>query len=321
MPIKLGNKAIKDVYLGSKKIGKIYLGSKLVYESYSPFIIIKGTPNQQINVMFRNLIGTGSYEYYTLNNKGIVEIKLKDIGHDIITLDMAFAHNDYITDIDFNNVPITYGTNTSTSMFNNAFYDCPNLVNISNFNYQNVSNNLTLNSVFYNCNNISNNSVQYFLNCIKDANISQIMNTFMRCKKITSLDLSMFDNVNKLSSAFSGCELLENITLPKHCFTVNTTTTSASEAFYDCVKLKTIDLSGWQYMPYTAKHLFRGCSNLEYVDLSNADMSNNNSIEGMFSGCTKLKRIKVKNQTAENLIKAPYKKAEVPSGVIFEIAN
>lgn len=32
MPIKLGNKSIKDIYLGDKKIAKIYLGDKLVYQ-------------------------------------------------------------------------------------------------------------------------------------------------------------------------------------------------------------------------------------------------------------------------------------------------
>ena len=65
--------------------------------------------------------------------------------------------------------------------------------------------------------------------------------------------------------------------------------TNANGMFYDCTKLTSLDLSGWDTSRVTdMQGMFYGCSKLTSLDLSGLDISSVTSMGGMFAGCSKL---------------------------------
>ena len=64
---------------------------------------------------------------------------------------------------------------------------------------------------------------------------------------------------------------------------------TTSGAFYDCMSLRSIDLSGLDTSQATdMSDMFSGCSSLASLDLSSFDTSSVTSMDGMFSGCSSL---------------------------------
>ena len=76
-----------------------------------------------------------------------------------------------------------------------------------------------------------------------------------------------------------------------------------SGLFYDCYKLKSVDLShidtsNTQYISV----MFCNCQNLEDIDVSNLIISSKcDSLNSMFSGCRKLKKIDISNWDTSNI--------------------
>ena len=98
---------------------------------------------------------------------------------------------------------------------------------------------------------------------------------FQNIKEIEYLDLSSFDNssVINMQGMFYGCSKLKEI-----------------RGINKFITNKVLDMSG----------MFQMCKEIEILDLSNFDISNDTNIEGMFEYCDKLKEIKGINKFVTN---------------------
>ena len=68
--------------------------------------------------------------------------------------------------------------------------------------------------------------------------------------------------------------------------------TNASDMFYECENLKSVDLSGFDTSKLTdARSMFFNCANIESVDLSDLDLRNVEYAYSFFYGCSKLTAI------------------------------
>ena len=90
-------------------------------------------------------------------------------------------------------------------------------------------------------------------------------NMFVRCEKLSKLDLSSFDtsNVTVMSHMFMGCE-----------------------------NLTSLDLSSWDTSSVTMMNdMFRNCKKLTSVNVSGWDTSSVSNMQSMFDNCTKLQTL------------------------------
>ena len=120
---------------------------------------------------------------------------------------------------------------------------------------------------------------------------------FQECTKLKKLDLSKA-NLNPTSSrsmsyTFSNCEELEEIIFPidNDCSNL----TGIENAFYNCYKLKKIDMKGMKNMKWrTVKYGFRNCTSLELIDIRNVTMTATSQIYTLMDNVPKTVKIIVK---------------------------
>lgn len=126
---------------------------------------------------------------------------------------------------------------------------------------------------FYNC---PEPDLQDEVDNLDTSNITNAMNMFNGCNKLTNLDLSNFNTSNMLSMArmFSNCSLLTTLNLSSF----DTTNTS--------------DIS----------YMFSGCRSLTLLDIRNIDFTNVTSYSSTFSNVPADCEIIVKDDTAKNWI-------------------
>ena len=156
---------------------------------------------------------------------------------------------------------------------------------------------------------------------ICDSGVTNMLEMFVYCTKLTTLDLSNFDtsNVTNMGSMFQGCTSLTSLDLSNF----NTSNvTSMVNMFNNCTSLTSLDLSNFNtsnvesmgYMFYYCRSLtsldlsnfntskvasmsnmFYVCSNLTTLDLSNFNTSKVGSMSSMFYACNSLTTVKVIN--------------------------
>lgn len=129
MPLKLGSKAIADVYLGNKKISKIYKGDKLVYEKKKYGFTILGEDKG-------GLINLWGSDYMTAAYKVGIPLFIQSGIRSSYTY-LLEDQNGGVTYIDLSTLYV--GPNTS---FAYLFYKCSGLkkVNFGNIDPDNISN-------------------------------------------------------------------------------------------------------------------------------------------------------------------------------------
>ena len=92
-------------------------------------------------------------------------------------------------------------------------------------------------------------------------------NMFNNCRKITTLDLSMFDTSN---------------------------VTNMTQMFENDIALTSLNIDGWDTKNVTVmNNMFSGCSGLTSLDVSGFDTSNVTNMSNMFSNCSKLTSLDV----------------------------
>ena len=158
---------------------------------------------------------------------------------------------------------------------------------------------------FYNCSNLTYIKNIENLN-LNTAIVTNMSSMFWGCKKLTSLDLSLFitSNVTDMSYMFYNCEGLTSLTLSDSFSTAKVT--NMSNMFYNCKELTSLDLLSFN----TAKvenmsDMFRGCSSLTSLDLSRFNTDNVTTMGCMFYDCSGLKSLKLskffKTDKVENM--------------------
>lgn len=144
---------------------------------------------------------------------------------------------------------------------------------------------------------------------------------FGGCNKLTgSIDFRWLDTTNwsgtNCQAVFQSCSLVEELDLS----TWNLKKVSVFQAwFMGCSNLKTIKIDGWDTSnAYHFQNMFASCPKLETItgalDMSSAQ---NSYIYGMFSGCTNLRNVHLKN-VPKNLILS---RMDGTEGVTYIIDN
>ena len=147
------------------------------------------------------------------------------------------------------------------------FFGLSNLtsVDLSNFDTSKVTD---MGFMLDNCSNLTSLDLSNF----DTSNVTNMTSMFTKCSKLTSLDVSNFDtsNVRDMSMMFDGCSNLTSL------------------------DLSDFDTSKVTYMNY----MFFKCYNLTTIK-GVIDMKSCTKYEGMFSNCSNLKNVKIKNPPAD----------------------
>ena len=107
-----------------------------------------------------------------------------------------------------------------------------------------------------------------------------------------------FDNITSMKYMFYNCQKLKRVDLSNFSLpSIN----NIGYMFYNCTSLVYANLKSLNTSNVTTlAYLFNQCTSLEEIDLSNFDTSNVTSMERVFFGCSNLKRI---NLSSWNTIK------------------
>lgn len=227
----------------------------------------------------------------------------------------------------FTNVTTIDLTNLDTSKMtkmNAMFKGCSSLANIIGIDKINTSSVTTMYEMFKGCaflnkldlSGFDTSSVQnmssMFEDCIalRELNVSSFNTSnvtnmglmFYNCKDLLQLDVSSFDTtkVAGMNGMFRNCQKLENINL------INFNTANATnmyEMFYECHALKSLNLSSFNTSNVqNMSSMFRMCIKLESLTLSTGFKgTKTKDINNMFSGCTALKSVDLKDFDTPNV--------------------
>lgn len=146
--------------------------------------------------------------------------------------------------------------------------------------------------MFYSCALLDNISIQNLIGK-STTNISYILSG---CVSLNKLDISSWDTsgVIYMQCAFDGMEQLENILVGNNFSTISAK--SCAAMLRNCGKLDNASLQSFlsKFNPAVMEstfEMFKGCSNLQTLDLSSVDCSAIRNYSGMFYGDSSLKKI------------------------------
>ena len=221
--------------------------------------------------------------FYNCHNLEQIEGNLEDIyisdAREMFFNCTSFKYiNDNGNNSNYTQFNIKHDTNLKINM-SKMFYNCHNLEEISIYgkdNYYIYPNDF--NSMFYNCSSLKTVNLQYI-------NINHIQNLsymFYNCKKLKNLFRNYFSyNSNSIikrrtmKGMFQNCESLSYLDLSDNFYTTNV------EIMWD---------------------MFKGCSSLESLNLSNFDTSLVTDMNSMFEGCYNLISLNLNNFNTHNVL-------------------
>ena len=90
---------------------------------------------------------------------------------------------------------------------------------------------------------------------------------FVRCKSLTTLDVSQFDTSQVIDSfnMFEGCPLITSLDLSHF---ITSSIKNMNSMFLNSKKLTSLDLSHFDFTQVTdIKHMFPCCSSLKYINI------------------------------------------------------
>ena len=250
----------------------------------------------------------------------------------VTNIESAFDSCAKITSLDiscFDGAPITdmmnvfYGCSLLTSLdvsgldisrvtdFTGVFWGCAKLtsLDLSALDARNIT---MLDNSFNGCEELTSITFRSKFTCEK---VTSMRSTFMKCKKLTTLDISNFhtSKVTDMTETFNSCELLEEIKFGSgfKCTSVQT----MERTFAYCKALRSLDTSGWEISnvknmnrtfyycsslqslnllgflnaaPTNITALFAYCSGLKNIDTSPLNTSNVTSFYNLFNNCSSL---------------------------------
>lgn len=180
-----------------------------------------------------------------------------------------------------------------------VFNSCKQLLrlDLSSFNTENVEN---MAYMFYDCNSLVTIKGLDKFNTEKVTDMSYM---FCNCYKLRSLDLSSFSvyKLKNLEYAFFSCYSLREIKGTrnwKNYFIGNVT-----QLFYECHKIRTLDLRNFNIVYNNGVGLFYYCEKVEEICLGDFEFTYANPVVNnkvnlfgdMFGGCYSLKRLRFKS--------------------------
>jgi surface protein len=173
----------------------------------------------------------------------------------------------------------------------NLFRGFTNLININNLYLLDTSQVTNMLDMFYDCRKLTSLDVSNF----NTSQVTDMSGMFERCSSLTSLDVSNFNEsqVTDMSYMFYWCSSLTSLDLSNF----NTSqVTDMSYMFYWCSSLTSLDLSDFNTSQVTnMSYMFIDCSRLTSLDVSNFNTSQVTDMSDMFDGCSSLTNLDVSN--------------------------
>lgn len=142
----------------------------------------------------------------------------------------------------------------------------------------------------------------YIIKIIFKKNLKNIFKLFSKCKHISKIDLSSFDNkhITNMSYMFSDCSNLTNVNLSS---LRAENVTDISYIFSNCSNLSNVDLSNFKTKNLiNMKYMFSLCINLKNVNISFFNTENVQNMSYMFNNCQSLINIDLSFFDTKNVI-------------------
>ena len=241
-------------------------------------------------------VTTYSYGYPFSNNKVIKELDLSYSNMDNIrSLQYAFSHMDNLVRIDFSHVNVN-----KVKKFDDMFSYNINL-EYADLSYSDTSSLETMNYMF---------SYNYKLETVKMDGLSfdklkYVSYMFKNCSSLKKIDFSGMKTpkLENVSNMFYECSSLEEVNISGWG---SPNLTSVNGLFYYANNLKRVNMSGFNFGKVYTDSFFgpnlSDSTELEYLDLSNADISDATYYSFLNNiGSTKLKKINMSGFKFGNL--------------------
>ena len=171
------------------------------------------------------------------------------------------------------------------------FSGCKNLTEIKGIEYLNTENVTNMSYMFVKCKALTSLNLSNF----NTEKVTDMQGMFKECSDLTSLDLSNFntEKVTDMRGMFWECSNLTSLNLTR----LNTEKVTAMNGmFYGCTKLESLDLSKFNTAKVTnMNQMFYGCSALTSLDVSNFNTAEVKSMTYMFNNCSTLTSLNLSN--------------------------
>ena len=185
----------------------------------------------------------------------------------------------------YNLKEVVFNTKNVIDMYD-TFKDAKHLEYIDTSKW-NTSNVIELGSAFYECSALKELDVSKW----DTGNVTNMFSVFNTCRALTSLDVSRWNTskVTDMTFMFTGCGNLRTLDVSNW----NTGNVTTMRSMFDrCESLTPINVSNWNTSNVTdMSSMFNGCSALTSLDISNWNTSKVTNMSNMFYGDNKLTTI------------------------------
>ena len=164
------------------------------------------------------------------------------------------------------------------------FSGCNNLTEIKGIENLNTENVTNMSYMFVKCKALTSLDLSNF----NTEKVTDMQGMFKECSDLTSLDLSNFntEKVTDMRGMFWECSNLTSLNLTR----LNTENVTAMNGmFYGCTKLESLDLSNFNTAKVTKMNqMFYGCNALTSLDLTSFNTAEVTKMDNMFKSCSAL---------------------------------
>ena len=171
------------------------------------------------------------------------------------------------------------------------FSGCNNLTEIKGIENLNTENVTNMSYMFVKCKALTSLDLSNF----NTEKVTDMQGMFKECSALTSLDLSKFntEKVTDMRGMFWECSNLTSLNLTR----LNTENVTAMNGmFYGCTKLESLDLSKFNTAKVTKMNqMFYNCYALTSLDLSSFNTAEVTKMDNMFKSCSTLTSLDLSN--------------------------
>ena len=171
------------------------------------------------------------------------------------------------------------------------FSGCNNLTEIKGIENLNTENVTNMSYMFVKCKALTSLDLSNF----NTEKVTDMQGMFKECSDLTSLDLSNFntEKVTDMRGMFWECSNLTSLNLSR----LNTENVTAMNGmFYGCTKLESLDLSKFNTAKVTKMNqMFYNCNALTSLDLTNFNTAEVMKMDNMFRSCSALTSLDLSN--------------------------
>lgn len=199
-----------------------------------------------------------------------------------------FQGHDNAGDVPLKYIDVSKWNTSSVENMSHVFYGCAQLEYIPIENWD-VSNVKTFSHMFADCYSLKEIDFSNW----KTSSVESFDAFLNDCRSLIEIDVGGLDTATcgQFSQMFEACTRLRQITGLNKWDVSCASHYAFSETFHGCYSLEELDLGGWVCSPDNTARMFKDCLKLTSIDLSGFDMSVNCADQEMFLNCNQLNEI------------------------------